>query len=260
MPDPLTIMALGSLIGSGGRALAGLGGGGSDMTGFGHKGDLSSSPWGGGLDYDAAKVDPRFFLSQASQGMGRLGTMLSRRADQPFDLGDPVQQPFAMAGGPFMRGMPIGVRATDPAHWDPNTKLRSPGMNTGDPFYHYSKDLIGGQKDASGNKIPEGFAAPGPEDPLPSEQRASHPDLHQMDAALNLLGVKRDETGRYTYEDPFGSQGMFMGMQGGQHQIPGSEQNPFGGPGATRTGSEGTGDPTPTGPDVRRRRSEWQSA
>ena len=39
MPDPLTIMALGSLIGSGGRALAGLGGGGSDMTGFGHQGE-----------------------------------------------------------------------------------------------------------------------------------------------------------------------------------------------------------------------------
>jgi hypothetical protein len=246
-----------------GRALAGSGGGQQTMTGFGVPGNLEGQDW-----YDQTLVDPRFMSTQASKGFGRVGTMLSRRAEQPFRLGEVTQQPPVLGGGAFGRGATYGVRPTDPAYYDPNTQLLSRGMDTGDPLPHFSKDLREARKDShTGEPVASGQmqAAPGPPRDSPAAGMQQHPDMQQMDAGLKLLGVDRDpSSGQYVYnEGGFpGSQGLFMGMQGGWGSVPGSEQRPFGGPESQRVGSQPTaeGGARPQGADIRRRRSEWQSA
>ena len=270
--DPATWMLLANIGVSTGRALAGSGGGQQQMAAFGVPG-TKLPDW-----YDANITDPRFITSQASRGWGRVGTMLSRRAEQPFRLGEVTQHPPVLGGGAFGRGTTFGVRPTDQAYYDPNTELRSRGMDTGDPFPYFSARSSGPRVDWPGKpgegkgtlRDPWGIgvqdmAAPGPPRDAPVAGMQQHPDMQQMDAGLKLLGVDRDpSSGQYVYnEGGFpGSQGMFMGMHGGWGSVPGSEQRPFDGPESQRVGSQPTaeGGARPQGADIRRRRSEWQSA
>ena len=269
----MMLMQLGT---STGRALAGSGGGPQAMTGFGDPRDIAGQE--GKEFYDRTLTDPRFITEQASRGWGRVGTLLSRRAEQPFRIGGVTQQPPVLGGGAFGRGATYGVRPTDPAYYDPNTELRSRGMDTGDPFSYFSARNSGPRVDwpgkpGEGKGVPrdawgigvQDKAAPGPPRDAPVEGMQEHPDMQQMDAGLKLLGVNRNpSSGQYEYnEGGFpGSQGMFMGMQGGWGSVPGSEQRPFGGPESQRVGSQPTaeGGARPQGADIRRRRSEWQSA
>jgi len=254
--EPLTYMALGQGAQALGRALGGLGGSGEQqLTGFGVGPDYFGQ--NNTYNVDEALIDPRFALFQATQGAGRLGTLLSRRAEQPFRLGQPVQQPVEMAGG-FLTG-PVALSATDPAHWNPRQELRSPGMHTGDPFSSFSKTL---PSQATSGRPAEAVPGRGPQDVIEAGQ--THPDFAAMEGGLALMGINRDpQTGAYNFKgtDPFNQQ-MFQGARGGQHRIPGSPQRPFGeGAESQRVGSQPRpeGGPMP-GLDIRRRRGEWQSA
>lgn len=279
MSDPL-MMALstgGQVLG---RALGGLGGGGEkdrQVTGFGlGLGDYQRQAPSYGID--SMMIDPRFQLWQASEGAGRLGSLAANRLERPFSIGDPVQQSPVMTG-PFTYGAPIGVRATDPAIWDPRGHLQSQGMSAGDPFQTWSKRFAGEmpkfdpetgeQTEEMWPKADPGaygeFAHPGgsPPDALQTMQ-TSMPDLQQMDGALGMLGITRDPTsGKYSAQDfsGFGQQNLFTGAQGGQHRIPGSPQRPFGeGAESARFGSQGlAGAPAGPGGDVRRRRTRETS-
>lgn len=207
-------------------------------------------------ELDAMKYDPRFLLWQGSEGLGRVGTMLSRRAEQPFSLGDPIQG-LPTYTGSFLSA-PVGIRGTDPAMWNPRDELESSGMNTGDPFLSFTSQFKKSGADP-------GFASPKPErDVNAVDAMQSHPDMQSAKGALSMLGIDQDpETGRFS----FGGKGMpgqemFLGAQGGQHRIPGSEDRPFGGPAGQRTGSQTTAEGGLPGviPDIRRRRASWQSA
>lgn len=207
-------------------------------------------------ELDAMKYDPRFLLWQGSEGLGRVGTMLSRRAEQPFSLGDPIQGLPTYTGG-FLSA-PVGIRGTDPAMWNPQAELESSGMNTGDPFLSFTSQFKKSGADP-------GFAAPKPErDVNAVDAMQSHPDMQSAKGALSMLGIDQDpETGRFSFGgEGMPGQQMFLGAQGGQHRIPGSEQRPFGGPAGQRTGSQPTaeGGVSTVGPDIRRRRGSWQSA
>ena len=275
-PDPLTMMALGTGASALGRALGGLGSGGEEgkqVTGFGlGLGDYQRQAPAYGID--SMMIDPRFQLWQASEGAGRLGSLAANRLERPFSIGDPVQQSPVMTG-PFTYGAPIGVRATDPAIWDPRGHLQSQGMSAGDPFQTWSKRFAGEMPKfdpETGQETEEmwpaadpGFAQPGgsPPDALQTMQ-TSMPDLQQMDGALGMLGITRDPiSGKYSAQDfsGLGQQNLFTGAQGGQHRIPGSPQRPFGeGAESARVGSQGLAD-APAGPggDVRRRRTRATS-
>tara|TARA_R110000824_G_scaffold346526_1_gene533368 strand:+ start:3064 stop:3909 length:846 start_codon:yes stop_codon:yes gene_type:complete len=270
-----------------GRALGGLGSGGEkgkQVTGFGlGTGDYQKFAPAYGID--SMMIDPRFQLWQASEGAGRLGSLAANRLERPFSVGDPVQQSPVMTG-PFTYGTPIGVRATDPAIWDPRGHLRSQGMSAGDPFQTWSKRFEGNFPkfdDAGEIKLDEAgkqvnwpaadpgdygeFAHPGGGTPDPYEtMKTSMPDLQQMDGALEMMGIKRDKvSGRYSAGDFMNpaafEQDLFVGSQGGQHRIPGSSQRPFGeGAESARVGSQGlTGAPAGPGGDVRRRRTRETS-
>ena len=273
-------MALGTGASALGRALGGLGGGGEkdrQVTGFGlGLGDYQRQAPAYGID--SMMIDPRFQLWQASEGAGRLGSLAANRLERPFSIGDPVQQSPVMTG-PFTYGAPIGVRATDPAIWDPRGHLQSQGMSAGDPFQTWTKRFAGEMPKfdpETGEQTEEmwpaadpgaygEFAHPGgsPPDALQTMQ-TSMPDLQQMDGALGMLGITRDPTsGKYSAQDfsGFGQQNLFTGAQGGQHRIPGSPQRPFGeGAESARVGSQGLAD-APAGPggDVRRRRTRATS-
>lgn len=285
--DPLTMMAISTGSSALGRALGGLGGGGEkdrQVTGFGlGLGDYQKqAPYYG---VDSMMIDPRFQLWQASEGAGRLGSLAANRLERPFSIGDPVQQSPVMTG-PFTYGAPIGVRATDPAIWDPRGHLQSQGMSAGDPFQTWTTRFAGEMPkfDPETGKIEEalnpetglteqvnwpaadpGFAQPGgsPPDALQTMQ-TSMPDLQQMDGALGMMGITRDPTsGKYSAQDfsGLGQQNLFTGAQGGQHRIPGSPQRPFGeGAESARVGSQGlAGAPAGPGGDVRRRRTRATS-
>jgi len=205
---------------------------------------------------DASMYDPRFLAWQASEGLGRVGTMLSRRAEQPFSLGDPIQGLPTYTGG-FLSA-PVGVRGTDPAMWNPQAELESSGINTGDPFSSFTRKFK--QDDA-----PEGFAAPGEtRDVNAVDAMQTHPDMQSAVGALKMMGIDQDpETGRFSFGgEGMPGQQMFLGAQGGQHRIPGSPERPFGGLESQRTGSQPTaeGGVSTVGPDIRRRRGSWQSA
>ena len=207
-------------------------------------------------ELDAMKYDPRFLLWQGSEGLGRVGTMLSRRAEQPFSLGDPIQG-LPTYTGSFLSA-PVGIRGTDPAMWNPQAELESSGMNVGNPFLSFTS-----QFEKSGAE--PGFAAPKPErDVNAVDAMQTHPDMQSAKGALAMLGIDQDpETGRFSFGGGgMPGQQMFLGAQGGQHRIPGSEQRPFGGPAGQRTGSQPTaeGGVSTVGPDIRRRRGSWQSA
>ena len=279
MSDPL-MMALstgGQVLG---RALGGLGGGGEEgkqVTGFGlGLGDYQRQAPAYGID--SMMIDPRFQLWQASEGAGRLGSLAANRLERPFSIGDPVQQSPVMTG-PFTYGAPIGVRATDPAIWDPRGHLQSQGMSAGDPFQTWTKRFAGEmpkfdpetgeQTEEMWPKADPGdygeFAHPGGSPPNALEtMQTSMPDLQQMDGALGMLGITRDPTsGKYSAQDfsGLGQQNLFTGAQGGPHRIPGSPQRPFGeGTESARVGSQGLAD-APAGPggDVRRRRTRATS-
>lgn len=290
--EPLTMMALSTGASALGRALGGLGSGGEkakQVTGFG----LGTEDYQKQAPYygvDSMMIDPRFQLWQASEGAGRLGSLAANRLERPFSIGDPVQQSPVMTG-PFTYGAPIGVRATDPAIWDPRGHLRSQGMSAGDPFQTWTKRFEGEmpQFDEAG-EVKEAlnpetglkeqvnwpaaepgdygkFAHPGGSPPDPYEtMKTSMPDLQQMDGALEMMGIKRDKvSGRYSAGDFMNpaafNQDLFTGAQGGQHRIPGSPQRPFGeGAESARVGSQGLAD-APAGPggDVRRRRTHATS-
>ena len=278
--DPLTMMAISTGSSALGRALGGLGSGGEEaqeVTGFGlGLGDYQRQAPAYGID--SMMIDPRFQLWQASEGAGRLGSLAANRLERPFSIGDPVQQSPVMTG-PFTYGAPIGVRATDPAIWDPRGHLQSQGMSAGDPFQTWTKRFAGEMPKfdpETGEQTEEmwpaadpgaygEFAHPGgsPPDALQTMQ-TSMPDLQQMDGALGMLGITRDPTsGKYSAQDfsGFGQQNLFTGAQGGQHRIPGSPQRPFGeGAESARVGSQGLAD-APAGPggDVRRRRTRATS-
>lgn len=277
--DPVTFMAINAGVNTLGRALGSLGGDkekGKQIQGFGlGLGDYQAQAPSYGID--SMMIDPRFQLWQASEGAGRLGSLAANRLERPFSIGDPVQQSPVMTG-PFTYGAPIGVRATDPAIWDPRGHLQSQGMSAGDPFQTWTKRFEGKMPkfDASGDITGETwpaaepgdygeFAHPGGEvrDPLETMQ-TSMPDLQQMEGALGMLGITRDPTsGKYSAQDfsGFGQQDLFTGAQGGQHRIPGSPQRPFGeGAESARVGSQGlAGAPAGPGGDVRRRRTRETS-
>ena len=177
--------------------------------------------------------------------MGRLGTIYANRAETPFLMDpDPLQQPVGMTGG--MLPFPIAMSATDPAHYRPNERLMSGGMNVANPF---------GPKAAS--QVTEAGGHPAPPPTPPSEARESHPSMTRMDAGLALMGINRDKEGNYSFTGTdFGEQQLFQGAQGGQHRWPGSEARPFGeGTESQRVGSQPTRVAPPTGgTDVRRKR------
>ena len=231
------------------------GGEGSPYVGFAMP-DTDFARDAPGYGIDAMKYDPRFLAWQGSEGLGRVGTMLSRRAEQPFSLGDPIQGLPTYTGG-FLSA-PVGIRGTDPAMWNPRGELESSGMNIGDPFLAFTQDF-------EENNAGSDFAAPGePGDLNAVDAMQSHPDMQSARGALSMLGIDQDpETGRFSFGGGgMPGQQMFLGAQGGQHRIPGSEQRPFGGPASQRTGSQPTaeGGVSTVGPDIRRRRGSWQSA
>ena len=264
---PLTQMLIGSGMQGVGRALGGLGGPeeGPKTVGFGLEDeDFYNQRQKYGVDL--MMTDPRFMINQAAEGAGRLGTMATRRLEQPFSLGDPVQG-IPTFGGSFLTG-PVGVRQTDFGYWNPRQELTSSGVNAGDPVYSFTNRFAGLAKDAEGKSIPAappGFAAPGePPDINQPGSMLTNPDMAQAEGALGMMGIKRDpNTGQFNLDQGFGNQDLFMGARGGQHRIPGSAMRPFGGGAESqRVQSDAqTAPETPPvgGPDVRRRRGSWSA-
>jgi len=238
------LKGLGYLAGGVGRSLGGLFGGDEDqsLTGFG----VGKDGFPPGHEVDEQITDPRYQVWHAAEGMGRLGNIYSKRAETPFLMDpDPLQQPVGMTGG--MLPFPVALSATDPAHYRPNERLMSRGMNVANPF---------GSRAAKAVAATPGEYSAGPPTP-PSEAMGSHPSMARMDAGLALMGINRDKEGNYSFSGtPFGDQQLFRGAQGGQHRIPGSPERPFGeGKESQRVGSQPTRVTPPTGGgDVRRKR------
>ena len=135
--EPMTGILLGTGISAAGRALGGLGGPeeGPKTVGFGLEDeDFYNQRQKYGVDL--MMTDPRFMINQAAEGAGRLGTMATRRLEQPVSLGDPVQGIPTFTGS-FLPG-PVGVRQTDFGYWNPRQELTSSGGSAGAPVSSFT--------------------------------------------------------------------------------------------------------------------------